>query len=217
MYWLIPVGIIAGVTWIMSTEDEVKSKTYSLLEKNFRKLKKKLEEENKTKILIIGQPGAGKSSLLKYITNNKCIPKPIIGQKTDATHWHDKLQSDFFHRYSESVYVDSPGYDTKNHPLHSYLDYFPFSSFQKVIFVLHGKIHDSDKKILMEIKSKVKLKSIIIVHSFSEKSSVVIRKEIKDDVAKVFNINIPLVFFSSKIKEGINEVQSFINNKDTIV
>jgi len=211
MYWLIPVGIVACVTWLMSTEDEVKSKTYSLLEKNFRKLKNKLEEENKTKILIIGQPGAGKSSLLKYVTNDKCVPSPIIGQKTDATHWHDTEINNFFHLYLNKIFVDSPGYDTNNHPIHSYLKYFPFSSFHKVIFVLHGKIHDSDKKILMKIKSEVKLKSIIIVHSFSEKSSIKIKREIKHDIQKVFNTNFPLVFFSSKTKEGVNEVQLFIN------
>lgn len=190
MYWLIPVGIIAGVTWLMSSDDEVESKRFSLLENNFRRLKKKLDEDYKTKILIVGQPGAGKSSLLKYVTNNKCVPVPIIGQKTDATHWHDAEINNFFHIYLNKIFVDSPGYDTNNHPLHSYLEYFPFSSFHKVIFVLHGKIHESDKKILMKIKSEVKLKSIIIVHSFSEESSMEIRKEIKYDITKVFNINI---------------------------
>jgi len=206
MYWLIPVGIVAGVTWLMSTEDEVESKTYSLLEKNFRKLKNKLEEEDKIKVLVIGQPGAGKSSLLKYVTNNKCRPIPVIGQKTDATHWHDTEINNFFHLYSDKIFIDSPGYDTKNHPIESYIEYFPFSSFSKVIFVLRGKIHDSDKRILKKIRDEVELKSIVIVHSFSE-----MRKEIKEDIEKVFNTNIRLIFVSSRTKEGINEVQSFLS------
>ena len=211
MYWLIPVGIIAGVTWLMSTEDEVESRVYSLLEKNFRKLKNKLEEEDKIKILIIGQPGAGKSSLLKYVTNNKCRPIPIIGQKTDATHWHDTEINNFFHLYFDKIFIDSPGYDTKNHPMESYIEYFPFSSFNKVVFVLHGKIHHSDKKILKKIIDEVKLKSIVIVHSFSEEISIEMRKEIKEDIEKVFNTNIPLIFVSSRTKEGINNVKLFVN------
>jgi GTPase Era involved in 16S rRNA processing len=206
MYWLIPVGIIAGVGWLMSSDD----KDITLLEKNFKALKNQLANENKTKILIIGQPGAGKSSLLKYITNNKCIPKPIIGQKTDATHWHDKLQSNFFHRYLESVYVDSPGYDTKNHPLHSYLDYFPFFEFQKIIFIVHGKIHNSDIEIIKNIKGKVQLKSILIVHSFSEASSNKMKEEINEDIKKIFNIKTKVIFFSSRTKEGLSEVKSFL-------
>ena len=210
MYWIIPVAIIAGVTWLISTEEE-ESKTYSLLEKNFRKLKNKLDEKNKTKILIVGQPGAGKSSLLKYATNAKCNPIPIIGQKTDATHWHDTEINNFFHLYSDKIFIDSPGYDTKNHPIESYIKYFPFSSFCKVIFVLHGKIHDSDKRILEKIKEEIELKSIVIVHSFSENNSIKMRKEIKEDIEKVFNTKIALIFVSSRTKEGINEVQSFIN------
>lgn len=69
----------------------------TLLEKNFIELKNKLDDENKIKILIIGQPGAGKSSLLQYVTNNECTPKPLIGQRTDATDWQDRKISNFFY------------------------------------------------------------------------------------------------------------------------
>ena len=211
MYWLIPLGIVAGTTWLMSTENEVKRKTYSLLEKNFRKLKNKLKEENKTKVLIVGQPGAGKSSLLKYVTNNKCAPVPIIGQKTDATHWNDIEINDFFHQYSDQLFVDSPGYDTKNHPLDSYLECFPFSLFDKVIFVLHRKIYNSD----MEIIKKINNNTIIIIRNYSECLTNKEKKEIKLDILKKFELNnkkIDIVFFSSKTKEGLSKLKNILDN-----
>jgi len=210
MYWLIPVGIIAGVGWLLSDDNNDSSKeNLTILERNFIRLKSKLDNEEKDKILILGQPGAGKSSLLWLLTDKGCEPQPVIGQKTDATDWNNEIKSNFFHKYNEKVYVDSPGYDTRKHPVVSYLEYFPFNQFQLILFVINGKIHDSDIEIMKKLKYD---ESIKIVRSHSENLTMKEKKEIETDIIKKFEINdkkIDIIFFSGKTMDGLTKLKRY--------
>ncbi len=217
--------VVASVVWLLSDEDEKpkkrrssSSKKKTILEKNFLNLQQQLaKNHNNKKVVILGQPGSGKSSLLLNITDNECIPKPIVGVQTDATHWHDSNKYDFFHKHKEIIYVDSPGYDTKFHPTQSYINHFPFASFDIIIFVISGKIHESDQKILAKIKkinTLSKSTKIIIVRSFNDALNEKNQKSVELDMEKYFQSKsgkLDFVFSSNRTIEGIEAIKKLVN------
>ncbi len=217
---------VAGITLLLDDnesdkETQTKKSTSSsdnktILEKNFYNLRKQLYENiSNKKVLIIGQPGAGKSSLLLKITEDACIPKPHIGVHTDATNWHKTIKNDFLHKYEGILFVDSPGYDTKSHPVDSYVNHFPFASFDIIIFVIKGKIHSSDQKIMSTIKKVNKSKPIklILIRGFSENLNSVNKADIEKDIEKYFQndaANIDFIFSSNRTSDGIDMIQQMI-------
>lgn len=218
--------VIATVVWLLDDgEDEKETKGSSsssikktILEENFYNLGQQLRK-NKTekKVIILGQPGAGKSSLLLNITDNKCVPKPIIGVQTDATHWHHSIKYDFFHRHEKVIYVDSPGYDTNSHPVESYINHFPFSSFDIIIFVISGKIHHSDQKIIEKvgkINSFSPSTKLIIVRNFNENLNDQDRNKVETDMKKHFQSKsekLDFIFSSNRTTEGIETIKKLVN------
>ncbi len=95
--WWIPVALIGSFVLNMILEDESSSiENRSILEQNMSFLSDIIDSEKGRKIAILGQPGSGKSTILSKITNGKCDPLPIIGQRTDATNWHKSLDINFF-------------------------------------------------------------------------------------------------------------------------
>ena len=219
--------VIATVVWVLSdNEDEKKTKKPSsssshpktILEQNFLQLKKDLNKfKTEKKVVILGQPGAGKSSLLLKLTDNLCEPKPIVGQQTDATNWHNLKNNNFFHIYENFIYVDTPGYDTSTHPIKSYIEHFPFSSFDIIIFVTSGKIHDSDQKIMSKIKKLNNISSstkLIMVRNFNENLNDKDKEDIEIDMEQIFknkSEKLDFVFSSNKTDEGIDKIKDLIN------
>jgi len=212
--WWVPVILIGGFVAkkIFEDDEPTPQRTNSVrstLELNLLRLCDELETSTKKKIAIIGQPGSGKSTLLRALTQGKCIPLPVIGQKTDATAWHNDLDVNLFHCFQDIQFVDIPGYDTSKHPVQSYLKYFPFSKFDKLIFVVNTKVHGSDNKVFNEI-TKSELNNVIVVRSnfdgLNDYEGVI------DDLDNIFNLkrlNLELVFCSSKTKEGCERLVEF--------
>lgn len=214
--WWIPVTLVGGyiVKKIFETDVEPSaSHDYSMsqLERNLQRLEQRLQCTSGKKIAILGQPGAGKSSLLKKLTYGNSIPVPIVGQHTDTTQWHKEHDINFFIRHESFIFVDSPGYDTHNHPVKSYIDYFPFYQFDMIIFVVNNKIHNSDRLIFKSVYDVFDKKSICIVRSFSEDSDN--KNEIIKDIERLFNIqNVNIFFSSSRTGKGISKIRSFITS-----
>ncbi|EDN69247.1 hypothetical protein BGP_5781 [Beggiatoa sp. PS] len=154
--------------------------------------------------------------MLLSITDNQCIPRPVISQKTDATHWHTKLVSNFFNSYQSYKFVDAPGYDTFQHPVESYLNYFPFRDFDLIILLIKDKVHASDDKIfsrLIDIFGCSISQKLILVKSFSDSLSdndkIVIREEF-DRRFQLSDKNIKFIFLSNRYKYGISDIKSSI-------
>jgi len=212
--WWIPVILIGGYVAkkIFEGDEPTPSSNKSLksnLELNLLRLRGELKASSAQQIAIIGQPGSGKSTLLRMLTKGKCIPLPIINQKTDATAWHNDLEVNLFHYYQDTQFVDIPGYDTSKHPVESYLKYFPFSSFDKIIFVINSKIHDADTKIFNRIMS-VGLQNVIFVRSISDGLNDY--EGAYNDLNNIFSLkklNLELVFCSSKTQEGYKKLIDF--------
>ncbi|MCS6127787.1 GTPase [Shewanella baltica] len=212
--WWIPVILVGGYVAKKIFEDDESppqrvNSVKSILELNLLRLRGELENSTTQNIAIIGQPGSGKSTLLRALTKGKCTPLPVIGQKTDATAWHSDLDVNLFHYYQGIQFVDIPGYDTSQHPVESYLKYFPFSKFDKLIFVINSKIHDSDAKVFNEI-IKSGLNDVILVRNNSDGLDDYIG--VFNDIDKIFNIKnngLELVFSSNKTLEGRERLVEF--------
>lgn len=218
--WWIPITI--SVAWLLKeilTDDASNQSRYeaveqSILEKNFIRLGQSLESERGTSILIMGQPGAGKSSIVDQVTDYKSIPRPRIGQFTDATDWSTDITIPLFSKYNGIRFIDTPGYDTKNHPAESYIARFPFSKVDKAIFVVKGKVREADDLIFKQLVSRLGAHRILLVRSYADNLSDSEKHEISSDLdlqLKFKRHNVPLVFLSNRFNFGIVEIKNFIS------
>lgn len=223
MWWLaVPIAIGTFVTVkkiFFDSEEEISSnfqKTKSIFEENLEILKHHLivssNEENKN-ILFIGQPGAGKSSLIKSVTFSNCKPLPEVGVSTDTTNWSNKYLNYSFPviKYRNFTIIDSPGYDTAQHPTGIFLNSFPFDRFDSIVIVFNNKLHSSDIQIMNRVAYLNK--KTTIVRSYSENLSEIEINEIENDIKKSFNLfsqKNKVEFVSNRSKNGINNLSEYL-------
>lgn len=216
MWWfaIIPIGLVVKAVYdAVTDEDEAPSpRRKTTLELNFQRLEEKLRSNSGYKIAILGQPGAGKSSLLKKMTNGKVEPLPVIGAQTDATDWSNDAACNLLSVYENYVFADVPGYDTSSHPLYVFSSSFPFRYFDAFIFVIHGKLHSSDENIFRIISQSGK--KISIAKSFSESLEgddiLYVEKDIRTRLS--LSDSTPILFFSNRSGVGIDSVFNSIKN-----
>ncbi|WP_040207193.1 GTPase [Neobacillus jeddahensis] len=210
--WWIPVTLVGGYLVKKVREDKKTSSytpTITTLERNMNRLSLALNEmNNKKKIAVLGQPGAGKSTLIDLLTSHQCSPRPSIGQKTDATNWSESIEVDLLFIYRDYVFVDVPGYDTSTHPIDHFIQSFPFHEFDRFLFVVKGKIHQADEEMWNILKALSLLEKTQIVRSYSDTLNSKEKLEIKKDLFRYFRKK-PL-FISSRYKEGLEEVLNFL-------
>lgn len=209
MWWLaIPPAIWVSKKIYDVVVDDYESSPpiKTTLEKNIERLRGELCKHSGRKVAIIGQPGAGKSSLLKKMTNGKVVPLPLIGSQTDATNWADDIECNLLSTYKSYIFIDVPGYDTLSHPTHIFTSIFPFNEFDAFIFVTHGKLHSSDEIIFSSILSANK--TLCIARSFCESLENYERKLVKEDMRMRLSVNkfIPIIFFSNRTGEGVEPI-----------
>lgn len=213
--WHIPIVLIAGVGGIVAKKiiDSRKSRnhtrTLTTLDLNMIKLSEVLDDVvNHKKIAVLGQPGAGKSSLIDSLTRKSCVNRPFIGQQTDATNWSETIQTNFLYSYQNLVFVDVPGYDTSTHPITSFKDFFPFDKFDYFLLVVNGKIHRSDDEIWNLLKCSSLQRKVILVRSFAENLTKEDETEITKDLK--FRFGKRPIFVSNRYQTGINEVTNIL-------
>ncbi|NLP52432.1 GTPase domain-containing protein [Bacillus sp. RO1] len=215
--WWIPAVAVGGFVAkkIIDSQKSTKHQYQyypSTLERNFNRLGYELEHVDGSKIALIGLPGAGKSTLLHSLTKGKCIPKPFISQVTDATDWTVNEEVPLFHTYKETVFIDTPGYGTRKHPVSSY-SYLPFYAFSKIIFVVRGKLRFEDQELFDMLILQGFEHKMIICRSSSETLTEEDILEVKKDLNKHLKYKykaIPLVFISSRSGVGISTLKEWI-------
>lgn len=210
MWWLaIPVvGLIGKVVYdaVVAEDDVPFIIRKTTLELNLERLREQVKSCSGYKVAILGQPGAGKSSLLKKMTGGKVKPLPVIGSQTDATDWASDTDCSLLSIYEDYVFADVPGYDTLLHPLSVISSHFPFQYFDAFIFVIHGKLHSSDEAVFRLIVGCGK--KICIAKSFSDSLESDDVKSVEDDIRKRLSISssTSILFFSNRTGAGVDSV-----------
>jgi len=226
MWWLLGAGILTGGALALrellsrgtsKQNDALPPRQPDVLEKNFSRLREKLQARGIYKIAFIGQPGAGKSSLLANLTDRRCVPLPTIGPETDATDWSGSENIAICHSLGPFLFADAPGWGTERHPIATFKGWFPFDAFHRVVIVLKDKIRMADVEMYQAIAQVVRRghaveHKLIIARSFADDLGTQEIQEIRNDVHRQFEgSNIyQLYFVSNRTRIGIAELKEFL-------
>lgn len=117
----------------MNLEEEMRAK--------WEAKQRELEEE--VHIALVGQPGAGKSSLINKLVGRKLFG---TGVHTDTT---TTMQEAAF---GTLRIHDLPGYGTARFPVERWVETFRPEQYDLYLFVFDGKLHDSDAILFTYLK-----------------------------------------------------------------
>jgi GTPase Era involved in 16S rRNA processing len=158
----------------------------------------------------MGQPGAGKSSLLSKIGGRRLKPAPSIGVETDATDWAGSNECVLLFSSESWRVADVPGYDTQGHPAAAFLAGFPFLSFDAFIFVVRGKLRAADESVYGRLAATGK--PVLIVRGFADGMD---NKEVVDAIQDIrCRLGVPnsvkVVPVSNRTAIGIDTVRRWL-------
>ena len=169
------------------------------------------EKEQKVRICLFGQPGAGKSSLINELIGEK---KAKVGTGTDTTKEAQVIES------GSVVYVDLPGYDTARFPKKGYFSHFDPLQYDLFLCVFSDKLRAADtrlfcmlealKKPCIFVRSKIDL--IYEEGRTLEECEAVIRRDVETQLG---TRDIDLVFVSARRDRpvGIDVLNDVIMSK----
>lgn len=184
----------------------------SLEEKIVEQLTKKVNEmENATlKIALIGQPGAGKSSLINSLLGKEIFK---ISPETDTTQQAEEAN------FENLLITDLPGYGTTMFPLDAWLTQFHPEEYDMYLFVFSGKLHNTDALLFAKLKEwslSRKHPYFIVRNKLDDvwddfKSLEELQEEITKDLRSKMNSEAQKVFFTSaKTGEGVEALRNAI-------
>jgi predicted GTPase len=225
--WQFIVPAIAGLTGAIAAERRARSRpsaessgsraqSRTVLASNLERLEKELRaNQNCWRLAVLGQPGAGKSTLLVKLTRNGLMPAPSIGIETDATDWSKDEDENLIRTWNTWAVVDMPGHGTSAHPARRYLEGFPFSEVDALVFVVSGKIRDCDNKVYKAVKSHglpvftVRCNSDALFEDEEMGSEDQARAHAEADLRSKLGMDgeAPVFFISNRFGEGIDELK----------
>ncbi|WP_312510531.1 GTPase [Massilia sp.] len=212
MWWLaVPVVIGVGkLIYEVMTDESAAQPTPvpdTALVNNLRALRELTRKPDPRRVAFLGQPGAGKSTIVSKLSNGRARPAPVIGVNTDATNWAKYTGVDLLCRWERREAADVPGYDTSAHPVSAFVQHFPFENFGKICLVVHGKVHAADVAIYEAIRRHGI--APIVVRSRAESVDAPDRETVRNDLCRQFSGLAPssVVFVSSRTGEGIKELR----------
>lgn len=229
MLWFIPAAVAAvtvGKLIYDAVSDDDDSDTRSappapppppptVLELNLARLKTQLAQPGGPRVAVLGQPGAGKSSLLRAVSRKEMRPLPQVGVQTDATNWAEDLDVGLVSHWQGMRFLDVPGYDTAEHPVQAYLSHFPFDGADAFVLVLNGKLHAADQKIYAACRGGLfvrRNKPILVVRSFAESLEPHEREQAVRDVRAHLGLpgEVPVLLASSRNGEGLEAMRHWL-------
>lgn len=172
------------------------------------KLKQELDQEDKEllKIVLFGQPGSGKSSLINAIVG-KDVAK--ASQRTDTTTDIAEVCA-----YNGLVFVDLPGYGTAKFPENEFFSKFSIEEFDLFLCVFSGKFHKTDTEFFRILQEKGKV--CLFVRSKADdiwqpnKTEEELKTDIIEDVHSQVGAPVQVYFTSVRREEGISELDDAI-------
>ena len=102
---------------------------------------KNLDEEN-VSIVLFGQPGSGKSSLINAICGYQAAP---VGVETDTT------REPLLVEHGDATFIDLPGYGTKTFPWKDFLEQFHLLEYDLFLCVFSDKLHQGDTELFRQL------------------------------------------------------------------
>jgi GTPase Era involved in 16S rRNA processing len=233
MWWLLVPVVVAGgaaLARALSSDDSHKSRhprgappnpnprpdaaSSSVFRANLLRLQGELLRSESRPVAVMGAPGAGKSSLIDLLTHGECEPRPVIGQKTDATDWSRDDDVPLLHRAPSGVFVDLPGIDTERHALADLIDLFPFDLVGGVVIVQKGKVWGSTARLLAHVRQQVALNvlradRVLIVRTFIDALDTHEEiEEVRADLERIVGSALKLYLVSNRTKVGIDELRA---------
>ena len=171
---------------------------------------KNIDEEN-VKVVLFGQPGAGKSSLINAICGYEACP---VGVETDTT------KEPLFVEHGDVTFIDLPGYGTTAFPWQAFLDRFNPFQYDLFLCVFSDKLHAVDTKFfkLLETDGKpcifVRNKTDLIYEDGQtlQESEEAIRRDVEEQLGRK---DIDLVFVCAREdqKIGLDTLNDLIIRK----
>ncbi len=174
------------------------------------------EKETILRIGLIGQPGAGKSSLINRLLGRELFPTGVHTDTTTGAR-HEK--------YNDLEIVDLPGYGTGRFPLEGWVAKFRPQELDMYIFVFDGKLHDSDGemfRLLAKWRQERQHPCFIVRNKRDDiwepgRSEAELRQEIAADaVNRLGDSSVPIYFTSCKTGEGIDRLKKAIRTEDRL-
>jgi len=154
-------------------------------------------EQERLTIALVGRGGSGKSSLINRLVGRKVCE---VGVSTDKTQQAEK------HEWKQVVFVDLPGYGTRDFSLDRVMSEFNIKSFDMFMWCANGKFLEEDLIVYEVLKATGK--PIICVRTQcdtiydEEKTDEEIEAEITDDLYRLIKERVGLLFVSANPRYG---------------
>ncbi|MDL2344228.1 GTPase domain-containing protein [Deinococcus sp. MIMF12] len=225
MWWLLalPVaGAIAAAVGALTAESPVSPEPKTkrsgptshpqsghferILTANLNRLRKELCSSPGRKVALLGQPGAGKSTTLDALTEERVQPRPRIGIGTDMTDWSRNPDVPLCSFFEDILFVDAPGHGTQRHSTEVYLRLFPLEQFEHVLLFIQGKLLESDERLLRYARSRGRRITIVRTHAGGLTDAE--RELLRADLSRRSGVPAEgVLFLDNRTREGLNALR----------
>mgnify|MGYP001211634143 CR=1 FL=1 len=127
----------------------------SLISNAYESAQSKIQDWQNTtiKIAIAGMSGAGKSSLINAILNQKLAPVGVIETTVEPKSYPSQHGITF---------VDLPGCGTSQFPFESYIQKTNLASFDAIILVSSNRFYENDVQLYAQITQKLNIPCFVV-------------------------------------------------------
>lgn len=170
-------------------------------------------DQEKIKIVLFGQPGAGKSSTINAICGKKIA---ATGNKTDTTIDMQIIE------HNDLIFIDLPGYGTEKFPAEEFFSKFKPLQYDLFLCLFSGKLHDADtvffKKVYALGKPCIFVRNKTDEIYDDEKTLEESKEEIRLDTSEKLGLSkdeMDLIFISARsdLLDGIDKLNVIIESK----
>lgn len=164
------------------------------------------EMETPLRVVLFGQPGSGKSSLINRLVGRTVMEE---GASTDTTVTAQEV------RWGTLLLVDLPGFGTSKFPPNSHFRQFNVENYDMFLCVFDGKFHEADTLSFRKLSDRGRV--CIFVRNKADsiweegKSVDSLKQQIAQDVRLQTRSEEDVFFASCRTGEGVGEVSEAVH------